>query len=140
MAVLTKQKDAPTDNEVSYRYFNVTKGESIWMTDLAREMAEESGYTLAAAKDFIRTLSVLLRRHLVRGDMVQIKGIGKFFSYERAPHQRYNFKEKCMRDHASMMVPKFLFSESFVDYFHEHFGEDVNKIGDEEEYDAEYEV
>lgn len=110
------------------------------MTDLAREMSEESGFTLAAAKDFIRTLSVLLRRHLVRGDMVQIKGIGKFFSYERAPHQRYSFQDERMVDHASMMIPKFLFSESFVEYFKEHFGEDDTRIGDEEDYDVVDEV
>lgn len=118
----------------------MTKGRSIWLNDLAKEMADESGFTIKAAKDFIRTLSILLRRHMAQGDMVQIKGIGKFFSYQRDPHQRYSFQEGRMVDHAAMMIPKFLFSESFIDYFHEHFGEDIEDIGDEEDYGENDEV
>ena len=141
MAVLTKPPHEATDAEVPYRYFDVTKGKSIWLNDLAQEMADESGFTKKAAKDFIRTLSVLLRRHMARGDMVQIKGIGKFFSYIRYPHQRYSFQDECMVDYAPKVIPKFLFSESFVEYFREHFGqEEDSKIGDEEEYDAEEQI
>ena len=110
------------------------------MPELAKEMAEESGFTIKAAKDFIRTLSILLRRHMARGDTVQIKGIGKFFSYQRNPHQRYSFQDESMVDYAPKMIPKFLFSESFVEYFREHFGEDENKLGDTEEYDADGEI
>jgi nucleoid DNA-binding protein len=111
------------------------------MPELAKEMSEESGFTIKAAKEFIRTLSVLLRRHMAHGDTVQIKGIGKFFSYQRYPHQRYSFQDESMVDYAPRMIPKFLFSESFVEYFREHFGqEEDSKIGDEEEYDAEEQI
>lgn len=140
MAVLTKPKNEISDNQVPYRYLNINAGEEIWLTDLAKEVCEETGFTLKAAKEFIRTLSVVLRRHMVRGDIIQLKGIGKFFSYERSPHQRYSFKEQRMMDYGSMMIPKFMFSESFVEYYKEHFGEDDRIIGDAEDYDGTDEI
>ena len=45
-----------------------------------------------------------------------------------------------MMDYGSMMIPKFMFSESFVEYYKEHFGEDDRTIGDAEDYDGTDEI
>ena len=120
-----------------YRYLDLNGGKQVRMYDMVRELASESGFTQKAARDFLNSLSRIIRRHMINGDMIQLKGVGKFCSYERSAHQRYNFTEDCVQDVPARMVPKFLFARRFVHYFDEHFGKGEGIIGDEEEYDED---
>ena len=124
-----------------YRDRVINAANTLYLLDLAEEIAEETGFTIKASREFLVCFFEKLQEHLVQGDIVLIKGIGRFYTYVRKSHQKYDFSTKTMRDLPPKAVPKFTFAETFINYFKEHYGEGADMIGDDEsyEYQPEYE-
>lgn len=82
-------------------------------SELIRQLAEASGYTLRDSRFFLNALFYVIKNNMIAGNEVEFQGIGSFGTALAPATENYNINEGRMTTVAPHYVPRFRWSKHF---------------------------